>query len=115
MDAYRNLAEFAALSSIAVTTKKLGRITDGRGMRLYVETGAVWITEHGKPEDVYLAAGESYCLTQDGLTLVAAVNAPFALITIEPPMPIPPTLAERFWKFWERLYAPQSCPTTAAL
>ena len=115
MDAYRNLTEFAALSSIAVTPKKLGRITDGRGMRLCVETGAVWITEHGKPDDVYLPAGESYCLTQNGLTVVAAVNAPFALITIEPPMPIKPTLGERFWKFWERLYAPRSCPTTAGL
>jgi DUF2917 family protein len=115
MDAYRNLVEFAALSSIAVTQKKLGRITDGRGMRLYVETGAVWITEHGKPDDVYLPAGESYCLTQNGLTVVAAVNAPFALITIEPPMAIKPTLGERFWKFWAALYAPASCPTTAAL
>jgi hypothetical protein len=103
MDAYRNLAEFAALSSIAVTQKKVGRITDGRGIRLYVETGAVWITEHGKPDDVYLPAGESYCLTQNGLTVVAAVHAPFALITIEPPIAIKPTLAERFWNFWAGL------------
>jgi DUF2917 family protein len=115
MDAYRKVAEFAELSSIAITAKKIARIENGRGMRLSVETGAVWITEHGKPDDVYLPAGESYCLTQNGLTVVAAVNAPFALVTMEPPMAVKPTLAERFRKSWERLYAPASCATRAAL
>ena len=43
MDAYRNFVEFAQLSSIGITSRKVARIKDGRGMRLRVETGTVWL------------------------------------------------------------------------
>jgi hypothetical protein len=40
---------------------------------------------------------------------------PFALVTMEPAIPVTPTMGERFWNFWAGLYAPQSRPTTASL
>jgi hypothetical protein len=115
MDAYRNVVECAVLTSIGITSKKVARINDGRGMRLRVETGSVWITEHRNEDDVCLNAGESYCIKGDGMTLISALRVPFAMVTIEPAIPVAPTMAERFWKFWEGLYAPQSLPTTASL
>jgi hypothetical protein len=115
MDAYRNVVEFAELTSIGITPKKVARIKDGRGMRLHVETGCVWITEDRSLDDVCLTAGESYCIKHNGLTLIAALKVPFAMVTIAPSMPVAPTMGERFWNFWAGLYAPESCPTTAAL
>lgn len=115
MDAYRNVVEFAELTGIGITPKKLARIKDGCGMRLRVETGTVWITEDRSLDDVCLSAGESYCIKHDGMTLISTLKVPFAMVTIEPAMPVVPTMAERFWKFWEGLYAPQARPTTAAL
>lgn len=115
MDAYRNAVEFTQISSIGITPPKHARIVNGRGMQLRVETGNVWITQDGCPEDVCLRPGESYCIEYDGLTVVAVIHAPFALVSIEPAISTVPTRAARFWKFWERLYVPQSCPTTASL
>lgn len=115
MDACRNVVEFAELTSIGITPKKLARIKNGRGMRLRVETGAVWITQDRNQNDVCLSAGESYCIERDGMTLISALKTPFALVAIEPSVPVAPTLGERLWKFWEGLYAPESRPTTAAL
>lgn len=107
-----NLAE---LSSIGLTAGKIGRIQNRGGMRLRVETGSVWITEDRSHDDVCLQAGESYCIKHDGMTLISTLRSPFALVTIEPGMPMAPTIAQRFWSFWESLYAPQARPTPAAL
>ena len=115
MDAYKNSVEFSALSSIGITYRKIARIKDGRGMRLRVETGKVWITEGRSMDDVCLSAGESYCIGHNGLTLIQTLKVPFALVSIEPSIPVEPTMAERFWNFWAGLYAPESRPTTAAL
>jgi len=102
----------AELSSIGITPKTLGRIENGRGMRLRVETGSVWITQDGSKEDVCLKAGESYRIERDGLTLISALRVPFALVTMEPSIPVTPTMGERFWA---GLYVPESRSTTAAL
>jgi hypothetical protein len=115
MDAYRNFVEFTQLSSIGITSRKVARIKDGRGMRLRVESGTVWITEDRSMDDVCLNAGESYCIKHNGLTLVETIKQPFALVSIEPSIPVEPTMGERFWNFWAGLYAPESRPTTAAL
>lgn len=102
---------FAELTSIRITSKKIARIKDGRGMRLRVEMGAVWITEDRNVDDLCLKAGESYCIKHDGMTLISVLRVPFAMVTIEPAIPVVPTMGERFWRFWERLYAPQARPT----
>jgi hypothetical protein len=115
MDAYRNVVEFTELTSIGITPKKMARLKDGHGMRLRVETGSVWVTEERSNDDVCLKAGESYCIKHNGMTLISTLRVPFALVTIEPSIPVAPTMGERFWNFWAGLYAPESRPTTAAL
>lgn len=119
MDANRsfstNLIDYTELASIGLSRGQVSRIQDGRGRRLHVETGAVWLTEEHCRDDVALKAGESYCIAHDGMTLLVTLGAPFALVTLEPAVQVEPTLAERFWSFWAGLYAPQSRPTTAAL
>lgn len=115
MDAFRNVVSFEALGSIGLTSKQVGRIENGCGTRLRVETGTVWITHDRCLDDVILGPGESYCIPRDGVTLISTLRVPFALVSIEPAIPVSTRLVERFWKFWESLYAPQSCATTAAL
>jgi hypothetical protein len=104
MDAYRNVVELAELTSIGITPKKIARINDGGGMRLHVETGSIWITQERCQDDVFLKAGDSYCIEKNGTTLISTLRAPFALVTIEPAIPVAPTMAERFWNFWASLY-----------
>lgn len=84
MDAYRNAAEFAELTTVGVTPRKVARVKHARGMRLRVETGCVWITQDHCRDDVCLKAGESYCIPHDGLTVILALDCPLALVSIEP-------------------------------
>lgn len=119
MDANRNFSanpnEYTELSSIGLTRGKVGCIKNGRGVRVRVESGAVWVTQEGCSDDVILEAGQTYRLATNGLALVVSLNGRFALATLEPSIPVRPTMGARFWKFWAGLYAPESCPTTAAL
>ena len=78
MDAIRNLG---------ITKNKVTRIENGRGLRLSVEAGAVWITQERSQDDICLSAGESCCIERDGMTLVSTLKVPFALVTLEPSMP----------------------------
>lgn len=115
MDAYRNFVEFTELGSIGLTRGQIARIENGKGMRLQVEAGSVWITEERSAYDVCLKAGDTYCIHKPGKTLISTLRAPFALVSIEPVLPTRTTLVSRFWSFWESLYADRACPTTAAL
>jgi hypothetical protein len=104
MDANRslnaNLADYAELSSIGITRNKVARIENGRGLRLRVEYGSLWVTQARSTEDVCMKAGESFCIERNGNTLLSTLGTPFALVTIEPAIPVSRTLAERFWGFW---------------
>ncbi len=115
MDAYRNFAEFTELGSIGLTRGQIARIENGKGMSLRVEAGSVWITEERSADDVCLKAGETYCIDKPGKTLISTLRAPFALVSIEPAVPVWTGFVSRFWSFWESLYADRACPTTAAL
>jgi hypothetical protein len=115
MDAYKNTAPFAELSSIGLTPRKIARIERARGMRLRVESGKVWITQERCREDTILAAGESCTVEHDGVTLISALSVPFALVAMEPAVAPRRTYGERFWAFWTALYASTSRPTSAAL
>lgn len=95
MDAYRDFVEFTELGSIGLTRKQVGRIVNGRGRRICVETGQVWITHERREEDVILGPGQSYEIPVDGTTLVSALRVPFALATIDPAVPVPPTRTGR--------------------
>jgi hypothetical protein len=49
------------------------------------------------------------------MTLISALRVPFALVSIEPAIPVAPTLGERFWKFWASLYVMPARPTMQGL
>jgi len=115
MDACKNIVELTALSSLYINPRQPARIKNARGLRLRVEAGSIWVTQHGCFDDIYVRAGDSYCIERDGLTLISAVNAPFALVTLDPSIPLRPSLSERWWTLWASLCAPQSHPTSAAL
>jgi hypothetical protein len=102
MDARTNVAELNGSSSVYINTNQPARIKNARGMRVQVEAGAVWITQEGYRDDIYLTAGDSYFLEYQGLTLISSMKGPFALVTLLPSPRAKPTLAERFF----RAYAP---------
>jgi len=61
------------------------RIEDGRGARVRVQSGLVWLTQQGCIDDMILKAGASYLIERGGLTLVSNFGNQPAVITIEPP------------------------------
>ena len=61
------------------TTVRLARdgllgIEDGRGLRLRVASGAVWLTQPGDGRDVVLREGESFVIDRPGRTVVQALD-----------------------------------------
>ncbi len=48
------------------------RIAAPRGLEVACESGHLWITEEGLPEDVWLAAGQRVRLVGDGLAVLEA-------------------------------------------
>jgi Protein of unknown function (DUF2917) len=59
------------------TTVRLARdgllgIDDGRGLRLRVASGAVWLTQQDDGRDVVLREGESFVIDRPGRTVVQA-------------------------------------------
>lgn len=60
------------------TTVRLARdgvlgIDDGRGLRLRVAAGAVWLTQQDDSRDVVLREGESFVIDSPGRTVVQAL------------------------------------------
>jgi hypothetical protein len=49
-------------------------IVDGKGARIAVTEGSVWITQDHDPRDVMLTAGESFVLDRNGKTIVEALR-----------------------------------------
>jgi hypothetical protein len=61
------------------TTVRLARdgllgIDDGRGLRLKVAAGTVWLTQQNDRRDVVLRAGESFVIDRPGRTVVQALD-----------------------------------------
>jgi hypothetical protein len=116
MDAHRSVTEYTEKASIWISRGSMARIQNGRGVLLCVQRGAVWITQTGSIDDVYLDAGESFRIDRDGLTLVSTCRAPLALVRLEPSIAITPALAERmaarFRSFWAGVYRMPSRPST---
>ena len=70
--------------NIVIPCRGTARLDDVRGVTLRVVCGSVWITQSDSREDVSLGAGESFCVTRSGPTLVAACHdAPFSEIALE--------------------------------
>ena len=60
------------------TTLRLARdgllgIDDGRGLRVRVAAGSVWLTQRDDPRDVVLREGESFLIDRAGRTVVQAL------------------------------------------
>ena len=60
-------------------------VVDGKGARIAVTEGNVWITQEHDPRDVLLREGESFILDRDGTTIVEALID--AEIAIDAPSP----------------------------
>lgn len=112
---HAQLTRFSELSSVGLPRGTMARLQDARGMRLHVETGTVWITHERSRDDVLVQAGETFCIEHDGTTIVSALGRRFALVSIEPPRPVPPspTFLERLDRFWCSLYL-EPTPTARA-
>jgi hypothetical protein len=48
------------------------RIAGARGLEVACESGQLWITEEGMPEDVWLAAGQRVRLVGEGVAVLEA-------------------------------------------
>ena len=59
---------------LCLKPKQLLKVRDGGGHTVVCQSGALWLTQHGDPRDVYLGPGESFLLDRNGLTLVQALE-----------------------------------------
>lgn len=55
-------------------------VSGGRGVLVFVEGGSVWLTQEGDARDLVVAAGESFRLDRDGLTIIEGL--PTAIVTL---------------------------------
>jgi hypothetical protein len=96
MNAYRSLIDVTALNGIGLTRGSVMRIENGRGRRIEVQHGTLWITQDGDIGDVVIEAGEAFRLNRDGTALLTATGGcALTLITVEPRV-ARTTLRERF-------------------
>jgi Protein of unknown function (DUF2917) len=127
---------------IGMARGSLARIEDGRGLRLEVWEGGLWITQEGDRRDYFVKPGDAFLLGRQGvaiahalrrshLTLTAAVPAYYAKrITLALPGSTTPRviydragetggwlagLGHRLTRLWINSYAHPSKPTTAML
>ena len=120
MDAYRGVTEFTAMSTIGIARGNVARIQNGRGVLLGVRYGAVWVTQTGSTDDVCLAAGESFRIARNGLTLVSPLDGtPLALVTLAPSIRTTLSLAKRLSaglrSLWAGRYRMASRPSTSGI
>ena len=103
MDAYRGITQYTELECIGITRGSVARLEKAKGACLRVEHGAVWVTQEGSIEDVYLSAGDSFAVQNDGKTLISTLTSRIALVSVE--QPAKQCFASRFWNCWASLYA----------
>jgi DUF2917 family protein len=67
-------------TSVKLSERDTISVVDGKGARIAVTDGSVWITQEHDPRDILLTAGESFILDRDGTTIVEAlIDAEVAL------------------------------------
>ena len=69
--------------AVALDRGNLLRIKNGRGTRIRVASGVLWITEENSPEDHVLRPGDAIDLTRTGLAIVLAHRV--ARVVVEVP------------------------------
>ena len=101
--------------NIVIAHRSVTCLDNVRGMTLRVVCGLVWVTQSGSNVDVSLDPGESFRVTRSGRTLVSASHhAPFALVTLEPPVAARPTLGERLRRLFASMNPTPSRPAAAS-
>ena len=101
--------------NIVIPCRGTARLNNVRGMTLHVVHGSVWMTQSDSCADVSLGAGESFCVTHSGRTLVAACHdAPFTVVRLERPVAGALTLGERLRRILFPVNATPADPTAAS-
>jgi hypothetical protein len=102
-----SLTELTELNSFGLRRGAVARLENARGTRLRVETGTIWLTHEQSRDDVLLQTGETFTVERNGTTVFSSLGKRFALVTIEPRVPVPPAPAwiERLDRFWCGLFA----------
>ena len=72
-------------SAVKLTERGTISVVDGKGTRVAVTVGTVWITQDEDRRDVLLGSGESFVLDRDGTTIVEALAD--AIVEIDAPGP----------------------------
>jgi hypothetical protein len=91
-----DFVDSAQLPEIVIPRRGMAHLDNVRGMTLHVVHGSAWITQSDSRVDVSLSVGESFCLTRNGRTLIAACHhAPFTVLTLEPGVAVPLSWVER--------------------
>lgn len=70
-------------TTIRLQRGQLIALDDACGLHVKAETGELWVTQAGDPDDIMLEAGESVVIDRPGLTLVSAPGRASSL-TLEP-------------------------------
>jgi len=60
-------------TSINMTERDTITVVDGKGARVAVQRGKVWLTQEHDTRDVLLRTGESFTLDRDGTAIVEAL------------------------------------------
>lgn len=109
----RDLTEGTEPPNMVIPCRGIARLDNVRGVTLHVMRGSVWITQSDGREDVSLNPGESFCVTRNGRTLVAACHdVPFTVVMLQQPAAVALTLGERLRRIIFRLNATLSNPAT---
>jgi hypothetical protein len=105
---------------IALDRANLLRIRDGRGTRIRVASGVLWVTEENSPDDHVLLPGAAIDLAKKGTAIVLA-HRPARLVIEVPPGVTPPRRVEmaladgeRGWRIALAVATPISLATIAA-
>ena len=59
---------------LCMKPKQLLKVHNGGRHTIVCQSGSLWVTQYGDRRDILLAAGESFVLDRDGLTLVQALQ-----------------------------------------
>jgi hypothetical protein len=99
-----------ALDASTLSLDRDGLITvrDGKGSRVRVISGSLWITEHHSSRDTIVEAGESFTIRRPGLTLIMALQ-PATLQLAEAPA----TLSESMGEWIQRLLPRRALTATS--
>lgn len=65
-------------------------LRSAKGLHITCTAGTLWITITGKPEDIFLTAGDNYQLPGNGLAIVESIG--LGRFRLDPPNPQRPTL-----------------------